>query len=95
MADAICTVCGEHPCDNPHKRFTVIIKIDAHSWDEAARYVEEFADHIVAHGQSCALISSHRGWLKVIERPEQTAEKYEAELEDWLQKRRAEKGKTP
>lgn len=91
MATGICTVCGEHPCDNPHKRFTVVIKIDAHSWDEAARYIEEFADHVAEHGQTCALISSNRGWIKVIERAEQTQEKYDAELEEWFQARRAEK----
>lgn len=40
---ARCTVCGELPCDNPHPRFTVILKIDAHSWDEASEYIQEFA----------------------------------------------------
>ncbi len=84
-----CSVCGEPPCDNPHKRFTVILKIEAHSWDEAARYVAEFADHVVDHGPQCALISSNRGWIKVTERPEQTETNYNEELETWFQQRKA------
>lgn len=83
-----CTVCGEPPCDNPHKRFTVILKIEAHSWDDAARYVQEFAEHVIEHGPQCALISSHRGWIKVTERSGQTEDKYDVELERWFQKRK-------
>lgn len=83
-----CTVCGELPCDNPHKRFTVIFKVEAHSWEDAAKYIQEFADHVVEHGSGCQLVSSNRGWIKVTERPEQTEEKYDAELERWFQERK-------
>jgi hypothetical protein len=91
-SDQRCPVCGEPPCDNPHKRFTVILKIDAHSWEEAARYIEEFAEHVVEHGQACQLISSGRGWIKVIERPEQTEANYDEQLERWFQARRSVSG---
>lgn len=83
-----CTVCGEMPCDNPHQRFTIILKIEANTWEEAAQYTQEFASHLAEHGQACSLVSSNRGWIKIIERPEQTKEKYDEELEHWLQVRR-------
>lgn len=75
----------------PSRRFELMIRISGDEWIDVIRDLEELALHIEQHGPECSSVSggySSGHTVTVVERPEQTREKYHAELDAYLARRR-------
>lgn len=91
----ICQTCYSRvDAPSPKRRFEVVIHVTADDMatlaSGVAEYAQRIADGYVAQPQLFGGASSG-GSLIFTERPEQTHEKWEAELESWLAAREAER----
>lgn len=71
----------------PKRRFELTINIAGDTWEAVLHDLRDVATHIEDHGQACTSISggySTGHVVTVTERPEQTHEKYFAELDLYL-----------
>lgn len=74
----------------PKHAFELRLTIGAHAWPDVLVELERLAAHIAEHGPVCN--SAGGGWsgnssVDIEQRPEQTAEKYRAELAAWSEAR--------
>jgi hypothetical protein len=77
----------------PKRRFEIIVSLSADDWQTAKRELADLAEHIADHGPECTSVSggpSSGHFVVVTERPEQTHEKWEGELELFLAELEAE-----
>lgn len=72
--------------DGPKKKYCLKLFVDGHDWEGVLRNLEEFFYHVKEHGELCSLVSGGRGYIDIQINPEQTKEKYDAELDVWFQK---------
>lgn len=71
----------------PARRFTVTIEAGGDTWDDIAHALRDLLPHIEEHGPKCDSVSggcSGGHWVRVIENPEMTPEKYRAALDAYL-----------
>lgn len=69
--------------DKPQRRWTLEIHVQGDEWERVMVEAERLARHVAEHGPACDLVSGGSdvgSWIRVQERPEQTHEKYIAEL---------------
>lgn len=77
--------------ETPKHAFELKLTIGAHYWDDVLVRLDELATHIREHGPVCN--SASGGWMgnssvDIEQRPEQTPEKYRAELAAWSEARK-------
>lgn len=83
------------PDDGPKKRYTLTLHADGHTFPELVAHLKELKDELNSYlggfDKGGRVILGGRGFIEVLYDPEQTPEKYDAELEAWYTKSRAEK----
>lgn len=73
----------------PMHAFEVFVRAGGHGWEATLDELVRIVDHVEHHGPcGCELVSG-LGYVKIERRPEQTAQRYRAELDRWMAARRA------
>lgn len=79
----------------PHRRFELEIHVGADDWETVLRELQRLTAHLEEHGPACDSVSGgydQGSWVKIVERPDQTHDKYVAELEAYLASERSAGG---
>lgn len=89
---AKCPACGNaRDLSTPQHRFELSLRIGADDWTRLARLLQEIENELASRPPAPFYVISGGGyWLHVEENPEQTPEKYQADLDAWFAARRSE-----
>ena len=81
--------------NTPKRCYTITVVVGGDTWADAARQLQQVADHVVDHGPECNETSggpvsgSH---VTIEHRPETTHDAYFEEIERWKAAREAARG---